>query len=75
MTATSVTRLTDHDRLIIAKARALAATSGHDELREHLADRGLIEPGRPDGDLFPFAFGVAAHLLGNLADLAERLGG
>ena len=74
MTATA-TRLTADDRRRIAEALDLAACATPAELREHLAGRGLIEPGEFEGrEVAPFALGVAQALLADLADLAERLG-
>lgn len=70
-----MTRLTESDRRRIAQARRLAAANGHDEIREHLIGRGLLHRQYEDRELFPFALGVAQQLLGDLADLAERLGG
>jgi hypothetical protein len=77
MTArTARAQLTDLDRRHIDQARALAAVNSQDEICEHLAAAGLIEPGEFDGrSPYPFAFGSARSLLGTLADLAERLGG
>lgn len=69
-------RLGDDDRRRIDEARSLAACKSADELREHLTGRGLIEPGEFEGrEVAPFALGVARVLLGDLAGLAERLGG
>lgn len=66
--------LTDTDRTRIAQARALAAAMSHDEIRDHLIARGLMGRGEfKDREILPFALGVARTLLGDLADLAERL--
>ena len=64
---TGTTRLTDHDRGDIARAREVAARSSA-SIREHVSD---LEASMALAE----AFGEARHLLGVLADLAERLGG
>lgn len=65
--------LTDRDRRIIANARGLAAATGENALIEHLTNQDLTPRSSENGGVYPYAFGVAKHLLEALADLAERL--
>lgn len=70
MTAPStsdISRLTDADRFLIVMARRLHGMS---------AAEISAAAGEPDGaDPHVYAFGRVHPLLGQLADLAERLGG
>jgi hypothetical protein len=67
MTASQAPRLTGQDRRAIAEARELAAVPAG-QIREFT--------GETDGDLArAIALGRAQVLLGQLADLAARLGG
>lgn len=56
--------LTDSDRDHVARARKLATAA---DIREHTGEADL-------GLAYAVALGEAKHLLGELADLAERLG-
>ncbi len=68
VTTIQAARLTDHERRVIADARQLAGLHGTDALSAHT---GTTNP-----DLvYPVAFGQAAWLLGEVAAIAERLGG
>ena len=66
---TTTTRLTDEDRQIIAKARELAEALTSEAVRE-VTGCGPVGPAL----VFIDAFGRAQVMLGDLADLAERLG-
>ena len=68
---TTTTRLTDADRRLVARARALARTATTDEMR---AVTGT-PPGADWNMVTAEALGVAKYLLAELAVLAERLGG
>jgi hypothetical protein len=62
-------RLTDHDRRVIADARALAQLRTTESLAERF-------PGWNDtAATYAEAYGTARHLLTELAGIAERLGG
>jgi len=67
--------LTDRERRVIAEARQLAALDGSDAIREHLTPAGIIKPSDGDEMVYPIAYGNARWLLGELAAIAERLGG
>lgn len=68
VTAPALTDLTDLDRRIIALARELVATRDMDALRERTGETESVLA-------LANALGEAKFLLGELAALAERLGG
>jgi hypothetical protein len=70
MTTTEGTasRLTDHDRDIIAQARELAALPSIDAIRERTGEHSLLLA-------YAFALGEAQERLAELAAIAERLDG
>ena len=65
---TGTTRLTDHERRTIARARELLEADDPADLGE------LIGEQDPD-HVYPVAFGYTRELLGELAAIVERLGG
>jgi hypothetical protein len=69
-------RLTAPERELIAEARKLAAAESAAELRRYFLERGHgLDPQRATHEfVFRAGFHGAQDLLGQLADLAERLG-
>ena len=68
MTASSTSRLTDHDRDIIGRARKLEAVSGADAVREHTGEADI-------GMAYATAYGDARWSISELLGVIERLGG
>lgn len=75
LTADTARQLTDHDRKLIAEARELRTISDADTLRAWLTANGTMKAGEGDEMVYPLAYGNARYLLGELAAIAERLGG
>ncbi|MGH3193171.1 MAG: hypothetical protein ACRDPY_41900 [Streptosporangiaceae bacterium] len=69
--------LTAPERELIARARELAAVEAPVDLRHYLREHGheLKAVQATDEFVYTTGFGDAQHLLGQLATLAERLGG
>jgi len=69
-------RLTAPERALIAEARKLAGAESAAELRRYFRERGDdLDPERATYEfVFRAGFHSAQDLLGQLADLAERLG-
>jgi len=72
---TTAPRLTDRERRVIAEAHQLAALDGSDAIREHLTPAGILKADDSDEMVYAIAYGNALWLLGELAAIAECLGG
>jgi hypothetical protein len=67
-----VTGLTDRDRRVIARARALAELQGADAIRQYLGDAAALT--YDSAMAYSCAFGEAQELLVRLTLIAERRG-
>ena len=69
-----VTRLTDADRALMGRARAMADATGRDAIRAYFAARGDTDGWAP-GSEYPAALGIAQHQLDELLRIIARLDG